>query len=186
MHNERVQYFLQQVSASLPFVPHGSLIARAIAQRVVPEARRVLIYLPDDTRPRLVLLGTGDDWDPNCGCPPYPEDLDVAQWFPENRAVSSLERFPGTQCHLGNGYDIISLRGSGVGRHAGHESHEWARANETLHRLFSIEWMGPLIAVKRARHHSGRAINITPAEVSLINAVVEGYVHTSGISETYG
>ncbi|EIW63233.1 uncharacterized protein TRAVEDRAFT_17659 [Trametes versicolor FP-101664 SS1] len=128
-----------------------------MVQRLVHTAFKALVYEVGRTRPRLLLLPSRHDWDPACGCPAYPEDLDTDDWFDNDQIVSSVDRFPGTRYRLANGYDIISARGQ-----------RRAAKTATLN--------GTLVVVKRASRHSGRAVNITPPEVSLINAVVERYV----------
>ncbi|KAI0689531.1 hypothetical protein C8T65DRAFT_544712, partial [Cerioporus squamosus] len=123
--------------------------------RAIPVARRVLVYQVDDVRPRLVLLGTHDDWDANCGCPPYAEDLDTTEWFSHPHTVSPVTSLPGTGYQLGNGYDIVA------GRY------------RSLRSSRHLDWPGTLLVVKRAKYQGGRAMHITPAEISLINALVE-------------
>lgn len=127
------------------------------------------MYEVGGTRPRLLLLATREDWDAACGCPAYPEDLDVADWFAQGPKLSPLDYFPGTRCRLANGYDIISVDRSRRYR-------KNPPINNTLHQLFCVDWPGALVVVKRAYRHTGRAVNITPPEVSMINAVVERYV----------
>ncbi|KAI0324871.1 hypothetical protein GY45DRAFT_1262010, partial [Cubamyces sp. BRFM 1775] len=139
-------------------------------QRLVHAALKVLVYEVDGTRPRLLLLANGADWDPECGCPVYPEDLDTSQWFPSDQTETTVDYFPGTRCWLANGYSILSVPRKEDGRGT-------APINEVISRLFAIEWRGPLVVVKRARRHSLQAINITSPEVSMVNAVVERYVY---------
>lgn len=126
------------------------------------------MYEVRGVRPRLLLLPSRHDWDPACGCPAYPEDLDTDDWFTSGQVVSPVHHFPGTRCRLANGYDIISARGR-------KRAVKNAPLNGTLQQLFSVEWSGTLVVVKRASRHSGRAVHITSPEVSLINAVVERY-----------
>ncbi|KAH9848703.1 hypothetical protein C2E23DRAFT_739088, partial [Lenzites betulinus] len=137
-----------------------------ILQRVVHTALRVLVYEVTGTRPRLLLLPNRSDWDPACGCPVYPEDLDTDIWFSSGQACSPVNYFPGTRTRLANGYDILSL-----GRFRRPRSR--ISTNKTLRHLFDVEWPGALVVVKRARVHTGRAVHITPPEVSLINVVVQ-------------
>lgn len=141
---------------------------------MVPVARRALLYHFADNTPRLVLLGTNDGWDPGCGSLPYAENFDTSDWFPLNQVISSVTCFPGTTCSLANGYDIFSLRRA-VGRYKASGRPGSIPANQTLRHLFSVEWPGNLLVMKRARHQ-GRAVHITAPEVSLINAVVQRYI----------
>ncbi|KAI0683364.1 hypothetical protein C8T65DRAFT_595186, partial [Cerioporus squamosus] len=141
-------------------------------QRVVSLGRRAVIYETQDTRPRLILLGTDDDWDPACGSLPCTEDFDSEDWFPTREAISHVEFFPATRCHLGNGYDIIALR-KAVKASTSTRRRQAGPPNETLRNMFSIEWPGNLIVMKRARYDRSRVVHITQAEISLINTVVQ-------------
>ncbi len=138
---------------------------------MVPLARRALIYQTADNAPHLVLLGTKDEWDPGCGEPAYAEDFDTSEWLSEDHVISSVTCFPGTGCHLMNGFDIITIRRA-VGRYSASGPRRSIPANQAIRHLFSLEWPGDIIVLKRARYQ-GRAVHITAPEVSLINAVVE-------------
>ncbi|KAI9069264.1 hypothetical protein FKP32DRAFT_1560089, partial [Trametes sanguinea] len=137
----------------------------SLLQRLVYTAVTALIYEVDGTRPRLVRLACREEWDPASGCPACPEDLDTDPWFVDPQAVQAIDYLPGTRCRLANGYAIITMsrdsRRSGMGQ-----------PNMALQRLFSVEWPGTVMIVKRGRRHRARAVNLTPPEVSLINAVV--------------
>lgn len=129
-------------------------------------SRYALLFPVYGAAPRLVLLPSREDWDPACGCPAFTDDLDTDMWFEGTQSVTAVESFPGTNCYLFNGYDIITL--SGKDRRS-----VTATPNETLRRLFSIEWSGSLLVVKRASRYRGRAVHITPPEISLISTLVE-------------
>lgn len=173
-HNRRVRWFVQQVCGLISRRETFTL-TRSELQGLTHVAFKALVYEVGGTRPRLLLLPSRDGWDPACGCPAYPEDLDTDDWFTSNQTVSSIDHFPGTRCRLANGYDIISASGQKRGR-------KQPPLNGTLHELFSVDWTGALVVVKRARRHVGRAVHITPPEVSLINVVVERYVAKFPIS----
>ncbi|KAI0661152.1 hypothetical protein C8Q70DRAFT_912019, partial [Cubamyces menziesii] len=135
--------------------------------RLVHTAIRALIYEVNETKPHLVLLACRDDWDPACGCQPHPEDLDTDPWFARREVPCAIDYLPGTRCRLNNGYHIISVPPTS-------RPHS---PNQTLRNLFSVEWAGTIVVVKRGRRHRAHAVHITPPEVSLINAVVERFVH---------
>ena len=135
---------------------------------MVPLARRALLYEVGDTKPRLILLPTRDEWDPACGSPAHTEDLDTLHWFSRKQQHSPIDTLPVGGARLANGYDIISL----PSRYRRSSGRTPERINKTLLRMFSIEWPGNLIIVKRAQRHRGRVVHITPPEISLINSVV--------------
>ena len=138
-------------------------------QSLLRLARRAVLYHVRDTRPRLVLLPVLDEWDEACGADVGPEDLDAGGWIPHHRTtISAVDYFPGTTSHLSNGYDIICLQTPSTTR-----SSRSSPTNNTLNQLFSVEWPGNLVIVKRARYRRDRAVHITPPEISLINTVVQ-------------
>lgn len=116
-------------------------------------ARYALMYPVKGSRPQLVLLPSKEDWDPACGASASTEDLEVDEWFDGPQHIASIDFFPGTHCHLGNGYDLVFARKTRRGRAA--------PVNETLRSLFSIRWSGALMVVKRARRDYGRVVHIT-------------------------
>ncbi|KAI9062915.1 hypothetical protein FKP32DRAFT_1572972, partial [Trametes sanguinea] len=134
-------------------------------QRLVSVVVKALIYEVDGSRPRQVLLTSREDWDSSCGCPVHPADLDTDAWFLGRSSVQAINFLPGTRCHLTNGYDLITL--SRVSCRSG-----TSQPNLVLQRLFSMEWPGAIVVVKRGQRHRGGAVNITTPEVSLINSVV--------------
>ncbi|KAI1782446.1 hypothetical protein LXA43DRAFT_905780, partial [Ganoderma leucocontextum] len=145
-------------------------------QHLVPVARRALLYQTGDTRPRLVLLPTEDEWEPACGAPPYAEDFDASGWFDGDHEIVPIYEFPGTGCFLDNGFDIFIS--------APPKSRNTAARppiNQTLQRLFSVSWRGSLIVMKRSSRDR-RSIHITRPEISLINVVVQRSVSNSLIS----
>lgn len=132
-------------------------------------ARRALVYDVAARRPRFLLLPVRDVWDPACGCPVHTEDLDTDDWFPDEPVVLQVNAFPGTTCRLGNGYDIIC--------NADYNDEDPTQyPNQSLRRMFSVNWPGNLIVVKRSRRGCRGAMHITGPEVSLINTLVERYV----------
>ncbi|KAH9846471.1 hypothetical protein C2E23DRAFT_744019, partial [Lenzites betulinus] len=138
-------------------------------QSLVSTARWGVIYEVRSTRARLILLPAKEDWDPACGAYANTEDLDTDRWFQEDPIIDSVHCFPGTDCGLLNGYDILSLQPYG--------DRDTAGANNTVHRLFSMEWTGNLIVVKRGRFDPSRAVHISRSEINLINTLVHRYVH---------
>lgn len=82
--------------------------------------------------------------------------------------MEAVDEFPGTQCHLSNGYSIIYLQNR---RHRARPG--VGPLNTSLRKLFCLEWPGNIVVIKRGQSDRGRAVNITTPEVSLINAVVE-------------
>ncbi|KAI9057842.1 hypothetical protein FKP32DRAFT_1582757, partial [Trametes sanguinea] len=141
-----------------------------LIQSLIPLARRGLIYETGSARPRLVLLASREDWDPACGAYASSEDLDTDVWFRDSDrlATMSVSYFPGTECWLRNGFDIVALRPLGGG--------DSVPVNTAIRKLFSLNWHGNLLVIKRGRYDSSRAISITQPEISLINAVVQRYV----------
>ncbi len=137
-------------------------------QSLVPFARRAVMYEVNSSRPCTVLVPPKDDWDPACGAFAGTDDLDVGDWFGDNHVIESVNYFPGTECFLANGYDIVML--------AHQEDSAADSINSTICRMFGVEWAGNLLVVKRGRRDSTRAVNITRTEISLINAMVERYV----------
>ncbi len=130
--------------------------------------RRAVIYEVRSRRPHIVLIPSRDDWDPACGASASSDDFNTDRWFGGWQVLDSIYTFPGTDCRLGNSFDIITLRPGAA--------HVTQMANSSIRRLFDTKWMGNLLVVKRGRYDYNRAINITRSEVSLINALVERYV----------
>ncbi|KAJ3018854.1 hypothetical protein NUW54_g234 [Trametes sanguinea] len=155
------QYALKQENRRIKWLLQASLI---------PLARRGLIYETGSARPRLVLLSSREDWDPACGAFASTEDLDTDVWFRDSDrfAIVPVTYFPGTECWLRNGFDIVALRPLG--------DSDPVPLNTAIRRLFSMDWHGNLLVIKRGRYDSGRAISITPPEISLINAVVQRWL----------
>ena len=123
-----------------------------------------MIYEIHSQRPRLVLLAAREDWDPACGALSSTEDLDMSDWLGStNHRITPMNCIPGTDCYLRNGFDIVTLRQDG----------RPSQANSTLQKMFSQEWFGNLLVVKRGFYDRSRAISITSSEVSTINALVE-------------
>ncbi|KAI9061998.1 hypothetical protein FKP32DRAFT_1531941, partial [Trametes sanguinea] len=137
-------------------------------QRLVQVARYAVIYPIDGRRPRLVLLPCTDDWDQACGCPVHTEDLDVRCWFGGKPSVDRVRRFPGTQCYLTNGFDILFSRQP--------EESEPHDANRALQESFAIDWHGSLLVVKQGRRNCGHAVHITSPEIGLVGTLVQRYV----------
>ena len=142
-----------------------SYLSFTFRQRLVPLARRAVIYEISDTRPRLLLLPPRDDWDPAGGSPVWAEDLDTDAWIATPQ-TASIDEFPATTCYLANGYNIIFQRRRPTRGSRG-------ALNNTVRTLFSLDWLGNIIVIKRARRDRNQAIHITPPEISVINAVVQ-------------
>lgn len=121
----------------------------------------------------MVLIPCGDGYDPASGAYPSSEDLDFDKWFCQRRMITSLCFFPGTDCYLENGYDIIAVRQSR--RRPGLQP-TCSSPNTTLDHLFAVPWRGNLIVVKRGRRDRTRAVNITRRELTLINTLVERWI----------
>ncbi|KAH9854465.1 hypothetical protein C2E23DRAFT_726780, partial [Lenzites betulinus] len=143
--------------------------------RVIPLARKALLYPTDSSGPRTVLLPSRDSYDPACGCNAWSVDLDTDEWFGGPQSMTSIHHFPGTDCRLKNGYDIFVLARRERRRRLD-------GVNHTVQRLFDVRWSGNVIVVKRGFRDRGCALNITPPEISLINSLVERYVEYSPIS----
>ncbi len=88
--------------------------------------------------------------------------------------MTSLHYFPGTDCHLKNGYDVFVLA-------CLERSRRVDELNLTVQSLFSLRWTGNIIVVKRGFRDRGCALSITPPEVSLINSLVERCVPCSAL-----
>lgn len=127
-------------------------------------ARKAVIYESHSRRSRLVFLAAREDWDPACGTPLSTDDLDLSDWLGDaNHRVTSMNCIPGTDCYLRNGFDIVTLRPDGC----------VAQPNTTIQTMFSKEWVGNLLVVKRGCHDPSRAISVTQSEVSTIDALVD-------------
>lgn len=169
----RIRSFNEQIRFSLREVRHykhaalltGPLTSCILRQRLIPLARRAVLYETSDTRPRLLLLPPRDDWDADGGSPVWAEDLDTDAWV-RSPQTASVDELPGTTCYLANGYNIIFQR-----RRAARGSR--GPLNNTVRTLFSLDWLGNIIVIKRARRDRNQAIHITPPEISVINAVVQ-------------
>lgn len=85
--------------------------------------------------------------------------------------MEAIDEFPGTQCHLANGYSIVYLRNR---RHRARPG--TGPLNTSLRRLFCLDWPGNIVVIKRGQSDRDRAVNITMPEVSLINVIVERLV----------
>ncbi|KAI1785500.1 hypothetical protein LXA43DRAFT_899660 [Ganoderma leucocontextum] len=139
-----------------------------LPQGLLPVARRALLYGTSDTRPRIVLLPVEEEWDAACGAPPYAEDFNVSCWFPNDTLeVVPIHQFPGTSLFLENGFNFFITAPLQPSKGAGRPP-----INQTLQRLFSVEWRGNVIIMKRSSR-DGRAIHITRPETSLINVVLQ-------------
>ena len=141
------------------------------SQRLIPVARWALIYAVSDIRPRMLLLRPRDDWDPACGSAVAVEDLDTEEWMAGPTVVHSVDYLPGTACYLANGYDIICEQNL-----TGRSRETDGAANETINRLFSLNWTGNVIVIKRGRFDRGRAVHITAPEISAISAILQRFV----------
>ncbi|KAI0359244.1 hypothetical protein OH77DRAFT_1395663, partial [Trametes cingulata] len=130
---------------------------------LVPLVRQAVIYEVHSRRPQITLLAPHDEFDPACGAMANTEDLDFADWFdePDNFVIASVECFPGTECWLQNGFDIVTVADS-----------RGAEGNAAIRALFGIDWIGNLLVVKRGRFDRSRAVSITRPEVSMISALV--------------
>ncbi len=140
-------------------------------QRTISVARHGLLYHADYPRPRLVLLPIRPEYDPDCGCKPWPEDFNTDAWFDATPVMSSINYFPGTTCHLKNGYDIFVLP-----RRVRQDT--VPKANKSIDRLFSLQWPGNLVVIKRGFRECGSALHITQSEISLINSLTQRLVGT--------
>ncbi|KAH9895267.1 hypothetical protein C8Q73DRAFT_790434 [Cubamyces lactineus] len=130
-------------------------------------ARKAVIYESHSRRSRLVFLAAREDWDPACGAPLSTDDLDMSDWLGStNHRVTRMNRIPGTDCYLRNGFDIVTLRPDGCD----------ALPNATIQTMFSKEWVGNLLVVKRGCHDPSRAISVTQSEVSTIDALVDRWL----------
>ena len=126
-------------------------------------------------RPRLVLLAAREEWDPACGASVSTEDLDTTDWLDQRQVITSINSFPGTDCYLRNGFDIVALpSGKSTDRDA-------AQTNKTILEMFSMNWSGNILVVKRGCYDRSRAISICQAEISTINAIVQRYASTCHI-----
>ncbi|KAI9057281.1 hypothetical protein FKP32DRAFT_1584107, partial [Trametes sanguinea] len=139
-------------------------------QRLIPSARRALLYSVECLQPHIVLLPCRDTYDPACGCEVWPEDLDTDEWFTGRQRRVSIRQFPGTDCRLKNSYDIFVL-GRSLQQRPGSRGN-----NTTTSTLFSLKWTGNIIVIKRGFRDYGTAVNITAPEISLINSLVQRFV----------
>ena len=141
------------------------------SQRLIPVARWALIYAISDIKPRLLLLRPRDDWDSACGSAVAAEDLDTEDWMAGPTVVHHVGYLPGTACYLANGYDIICEQNL-----TGRSGEAGRPANETINRLFSLDWAGNVIVVKRGWLDQGRVVHITAPEISAISAILQRFV----------
>ena len=140
------------------------------AQRDIHRALQGVIYQVGQLRPRLLLVSNDSEYDPACGAEPATPDLMVQKWFRQRCRIYRVDRFPGTNHRLANGYDIITVRQAipGVVRMRPSSSAK----NSAIRHMFSERWRGNVIVLKRARRDTDRIVNITRPEVSLVNALV--------------
>ena len=132
--------------------------------------RRAIIYETSSCRPCLVLLAASQDWDPACGAFISTEELDIGDWLNGGQVIASLDSFPGTNCYLRNGFDIVTLpQGTST-------DDSDIQTNKTILEMFSINWSGNVLVIKRGCYDRSRAISICQAEISTINAIVQRYV----------
>ncbi len=135
-------------------------------KRLLTGARYGLIYQVGARRPQPVLLPIRNDYDPACGSLPWPEDLNVDKWFGRQQRSVTLWEYPGSDTRLGNGFDIFFLTARGRRSHYGHP-------NDLVQALFSVDWRGNLLVVKRGCRERGSAVSITRPEIPLIGNFVE-------------
>ncbi|KAI0735639.1 hypothetical protein C8Q76DRAFT_611741, partial [Earliella scabrosa] len=133
-------------------------------------AVRGLIYQVGQKRPKLFLASTNREWDPNCGAEPSSEDLLLGQWFRQRYFIHSICKFPGTDHWLGSCYDIIAVRQTSPASVRIRTAS--SSKNSTLRDLFSHNWRGNLLVFKRGLRDQARVVNMTRAEISLVNALV--------------
>ena len=115
---------------------------------------------------QLVLVVNDPEWSPSSGAGPAPENLNVKAWMPTDYEVRliQVDRFPGTTCHLRNGYDICFLD---------QKASADVPLNTCLLDLFSIKWHGNVIVFKRGVREFGTAISITAPEIALVSAFLQ-------------
>ncbi|KAH9858155.1 hypothetical protein C2E23DRAFT_880808 [Lenzites betulinus] len=123
----------------------------------------------DSSGPRMLLLPSRASFDPACGSSAWSEDLDTDEWFGGPQTIASIRSFPGTNCWLKNGYDVIVLARRARRRRP-------AELNKTVQKLFALPWVGNILVVKRGFRERGCALNITQPEVSLINSLIERWI----------
>ena len=125
-----------------------------------------------------MMLPCGEDWDINCGALAASKDLQIDIWFHRSYTVTSLNLFPGTECYLSNGYDIVSQSerprpsASEVKLEDNASERSPFHYNRTIRSLFGIDWIGNIVVLKRGRRDRSSVVNITRREISLINALV--------------
>ncbi|KAJ3005191.1 hypothetical protein NUW54_g1070 [Trametes sanguinea] len=170
--SEDLEALLPKQSSAVPssdraaIKEHNDHIKWYLKQSLLPLACRGLIYETGSSRPRLVLVPACDDWDPACGAEASTLDLDVSNWFEgQHQVITPINTFPGTECRLTNGYDIISL-------HTDNHTSTDAPINAAIISSFAMRWPGNLLVVKQAQSDRSRVISITASEVPLANAMV--------------
>ena len=139
-------------------------------QRLIPFACWALIFEQHATSPRRVRVPPVETWDPMCGAFANTEDLNVDNWFCEGRIITSINCFPGTDCRLRNGYDIVTLQPI-PRRYGGPDD-----VNTNIRHNFYANVIGNLMVFKRSQTDNSRVVNITSPEISLVRAMVQRYV----------
>lgn len=127
-----------------------------------------MIYRITAQSPQLVLLPPREEWDNACGAHASPEDLDTDDWFekPEETTIFSVDCFPGTNCYLRNGYDIIVAQPR-------QDENNNAAHNQAIETEMAHFWLGNMVVVKRGCSDRARAVSISRPELSMISALVE-------------
>ena len=119
--------------------------------------------------PRRVRVPPNETWDLDCGSPANTEDFNLDNWFCEDRIITSISCFPGTDCRLRNGYDIVTLQPTPE-RYGGPDV-----VNDYIRRKFSIDIIGDLMVFKRSQLDHTRVVSVTSPEIPLVCAMVQRY-----------
>ncbi|KAJ8473934.1 hypothetical protein ONZ51_g7559 [Trametes cubensis] len=156
--------------AALTVSEFNQHVAFNLKARLIPFACWALIFEQHATSPRRVRVPPVETWDPMCGAFANTEDLNVDNWFCEGRIITSINCFPGTDCRLRNGYDIVTLQPI-PRRYGGPDD-----VNTNIRHNFYANVIGNLMVFKRSQTDNSRVVNITSPEISLVRAMVQRWL----------
>ena len=95
-------------------------------------------------------------------------DVDIRKWFPRgDLRLARVSRIPGTKCALQNDFGILVMQQDATNK---------AKPNDAIRAQFGERWRGNVIVFKYAARDCNRVINVSPTDVSLVNAILRRYV----------
>ena len=147
------------ISVEIEFIQDLGAVRKAVIYHVDSSTPR-LVYLPTRTRKLFSTDGTLSSY-----------DLEIDVWFPDGASTTSVVTFPGTQCPLKNGYDI--LVNAQPPDHLNPNGKIQQSVNRTIRSMFSLDWHGNILIIKRGcRSNKTGIVTMSRPEVSLINTLL--------------